>query len=170
MATIATICKFNQIVFCKILSQFRNQHVMDICPTDQCKDMNCILRHQRACKFFSNFGRCKFDEQCAYLHNSRNQTVDLEIRELESEIRRTKTKIKDIESLQERMDKLETVHKASEEFDVKMSERVFKIECILKEQDQPKPSLEQNQISELEEKLSELSQNFYIRVQSDILK
>ena len=94
----------------------------------------------------------------------------MEIRELESEIRRTKTKIKDVESLQERMDKLETIQKVSEEIDVKMSERVFKIECILKEQVQPKPSLEQNQISELEEKLSELSQNFYIRVQSDILK
>ena len=64
------------------------------------------------------------------------------------------------------MNKLEAIQKkASEKIYVRMSERVFKIEQV-----QPKPSLEQNQISELEEKLSELSQNFYIRVQSDILK
>ena len=166
MATIETICKFNQTGFCKFLSHCRNQHVMDICPTVQCKDMNCVLRHPRTCKFFSNFGRCKFDEECAYLHNSRNQTIDLEIRELESELRRTKTKIKELKNFQERMDKLETIQKASEEIDMKMSDRVFRIESILEERNQPKPFVEGNQISELEEKLGELSQNFYILMNS----
>ena len=166
MATIETICKFNQTGFCKFLSHCRNQHVMDIYPTNQCKDMHCVLRHPRTCKFFSNFGRCKFDEECAYLHNSRNQTIDLEIRELESELRKTKTKIKELENIQERMDKLETIQKASEEIDMKMSDRVFRIESILEERNQPKPFVEGNQISELEEKLGELSQNFYILMNS----
>ena len=131
MATIETICEFNQTGFCKFLSHCRNQHVMDICPTDQCKDMNCVLRHPRTCNFFSNFGRCKFDEECAYLHNSRNQTIDLEIRELESEMRKTESKIKDIESLQEIIGKLESILEASEEIDTKLSDRVLRLESLV---------------------------------------
>ena len=119
--------------------------------------MNCVLRHPRACKFFSNFGRWKFNYQCAYLHSfTRNQTLDFEIRELGTEIMKTKEKIKDVENLQIRIDKLETNLKASEESDTKILENVHRFEGILKEQIQSKSSEKKNQISELREKVSEL--------------
>ena len=103
--------------------------------------MNCLLRHPRECKFFSNFGRCKFAEQCALLHRSQNQTFDLEIRELRSAIMKTESKIKDIVSLQERIEKLEFILEASEEIDIKLSDRVSKLEARLNEQTQPKSIL-----------------------------
>jgi chromosome segregation ATPase len=96
----------------------------------------------------------------AYFHtSSRMQTLDLEISELESEIRKTQDKIKDIENLQIRIDKLETNQKASEESDRKILEKVQRFENILNEQIQSKSS-------ELEEKVSELSLNFNILMNS----
>ena len=40
MATLETICKFNQSGFCKFLANCRKQHVMEICPTIQCNNKN----------------------------------------------------------------------------------------------------------------------------------
>ena len=70
IANIETICKFNQYGFCKFLSQCRKQHINDICSNNQYNSNTCLLRNPRVCKYFSNFQRCKFAEQCAYLHHS----------------------------------------------------------------------------------------------------
>ena len=79
---------------------------------------------------------------------------------------KTESKIKDIVSLQERIEKLEFILEASEEIDTKLSDRVSKLEVMLNEQTQPKSILEENKINGMEEKLSELGQNFYILMNS----
>ena len=154
MATIETICKFNQSGFCKFLSHCRKQHVMDICPTNQCNIKTCLLRHPKLCKYFFNSGRCKFNGQCAYLHHQTKSTVELEISELESKLEEMKTKIKDIENLQLRLDQHETELKTFVD---------EKVQHILKETQNQQNSCENvNKIENLEEKLKELSENFYI--------
>ena len=90
----------------------------------------------------------------------------MEIRELESEMRKNESKLKDIESLQERIGKLESVLEASKELDTTLSGRVCRLESILNEQNQSEPAVEGNKINEMEEKLNELGQNFYILMSS----
>ena len=145
MATIETICKFNQSGFCKFLSHCRKQHVMDICPTNQCNIKTCLLRHPKLCKYFFNSGRCKFEDQCAYLHHQTKSTVEHEISELESKLEEMKTKIKDIENLQIRLDQHETELKTFVD---------EKVEHILKENQNQQNSCENvKKIENLEEKL-----------------
>ena len=152
MATSETVCKFNQSGFCKFLTQCRKQHVMNICPTTQCNNVNCLLRHPRVCKFFSNFGRCKFSDSCAYLHNF-DKNVDDKISELESEIQKIKTKIKEVETIQLRLESLETRLNIIENASVKMSEKT-------------KPTGNEIKMEEFELKLSQLDENFYVLVKS----
>ena len=67
MATIETICKFNQFGFCKFLSHCRRHHVNEIC-LEMCNNCNCPKRHPKTCKFFEKYNRCKFGEYCAFAH------------------------------------------------------------------------------------------------------
>ena len=101
-------CKFNQYGFCKFGTHCRKHHIMDICPIYQCMDKVCTLRHPRACRFFFQFGRCKFGDLCAYLHNSSNKTLEDEIKVLKSEVESIKARNSEIESLLYRMSLMET--------------------------------------------------------------
>ena len=86
MAT-ETICKFNQSGFCKFQSHCRKQHYMEICTNTQCSMVTCVYRHPRACRYFNNFGRCKFEDSCAYLHKKDDRKdQEKEIEKLRKEV------------------------------------------------------------------------------------
>ena len=142
MATIETICKFNQSGFCKFLSQCRKQHVMEICPTNQCNIKTCLLRHPKMCKYFSNSGSCKFNFQCAYLHHHTKNTVDVEISELESKIKEMESKIQEIEILQLKLDQHETQLKLLDSDNQKQNEQ------------------HETKLEDLAQKVKEVSENF----------
>ena len=84
-----TICKFNQFGYCKFQTHCRKQHMMDMCQNIECDLKTCLLRHSSICKYYFSFGRCKFADTCAYLHRN----VDIEIRELETQLCDMKIKI-----------------------------------------------------------------------------
>jgi hypothetical protein len=105
MATTETICKFNQYGFCKFLSKCRKQHINDICSNSQCNSNTCLLRHPRVCKYFSNYQRCKFAEQCAYLHHSITiaetssaevQAHTQEVSELREQVKNLRVEVKNL--------------------------------------------------------------------------
>ena len=96
MATAETICKFNQSGFCKYQSNCRKQHIMEICTNTQCNMVNCVYRHPRVCRYFTNIGRCKFDESCAYLHKSDLITSEFR-REHEEEIQKLRQEVGDLQ-------------------------------------------------------------------------
>ena len=50
------------------LSQHRHFHNDVICMNENCSDRMCRKRHPHKCKYFLNFGYCKFEASCAYLH------------------------------------------------------------------------------------------------------
>ena len=152
MATVETICKFNQSGFCKFLSHCRKQHVMEICPTNQCNNKTCLLRHPKICKYFSNSGSCKFDEHCTYLHIK--NTLDGEIGELETKIKEMENKIHEIEILQLRLDQQENQLKLLDADCKKLSEQ--------KDENQQIPSENETKVENLVEKIEELSLNFNI--------
>eukprot|EP00092_Neocalanus_flemingeri_P059010 GFUD01070439.1.p1 GENE.GFUD01070439.1~~GFUD01070439.1.p1 ORF type:complete len:313 (+),score=42.55 GFUD01070439.1:267-1205(+) len=85
MAT-QNVCKFNKFGFCKFKETCRKQHVMEICENSSCAVSTCIFRHPRMCRFFRDFGRCKFTVGCSYVHGfKKNEMGALDISTLKSE-------------------------------------------------------------------------------------
>ena len=103
MATSETICKFNQTGYCKYESHCRKHHVTEICPNIQCTKTSCLYRHPRVCRYFSNSGKCKFSDSCAYLHKNNNKTLEKEIseqkKEFMKEIRKLRVEIEDLRKI-----------------------------------------------------------------------
>ena len=85
VATSETICRFNKTGFCKYAARCRKQHVMDICQNLSCYLATCVKRHPRVCKFFLSYGRCKFDNSCAYLHHHFLDSTDENLRKMKQE-------------------------------------------------------------------------------------
>ena len=112
------VCRYYKFGYCKFGNQCRNLHVEELCDIKQCDISKCDKRHPRPCKFFMDYGRCKFSDYCKYKHihpENNNKTEDFmsKIKEFEkvidekdSVIRKLK---KEIETNNERLDKLETV-------------------------------------------------------------
>ena len=150
MATIETICKFNQTGFCKFVSHCRNQHIMDICPNKKCSIKTCVFMHPKICKYFFNFEMCKFDVKCAYIHHASKENLDTQIDDLESKMKKIEAKIDVIDSLQLRLELQETKLKTLEHLDTKLKARDLNVD--------------ENKIDELQKNLKDLSDNFYILI------
>ena len=62
------------------------------CESFKCDGRNCDKRHPRECRFYNDYGRCKFGESCLYDHVDRSDPV---LEELE----RVKAKLDVVEDL-----------------------------------------------------------------------
>ena len=154
METKETICKFNQFGYCKYLTHCRKHHIMDICPNIQCKEAACLFRHPRICKYFLDYGSCKFDSSCAFRHESNTKNKDQEIEALKSELQVIETKIRNLEAQERRLEKLEA--------DIKVIENAGNSE---KEQSEA-VIYNHSDRAMTDNKLCELEENFYILVKA----
>ena len=78
------ICKYDKFGYCKLGEKCRKQHIKEICFEKACDVSQCKQRHPKACRYFRNYGRCKFSP-CAFKHEDHviyNETVDKEIKTL----------------------------------------------------------------------------------------
>jgi hypothetical protein len=49
-------------------------HVHELCQNvKNCKEEKCTQRHPKTCKTFKDKGKCRFDSDCAYLHEEDSQ-------------------------------------------------------------------------------------------------
>ena len=64
------------------------------CLRTPCKEPNCIKRHAKKCKYFSEHNFCKFNNSCAYIHKEKEENVEL------------KSALKDISSLRDEIEKI----------------------------------------------------------------
>ena len=104
-----TICKFNQRGFCKFRSMCRKRHIIEVCQKINCDISGCQLRHPQKCRYFYIYGECKFEDDCAYLHENCRITelkdaVDVLNRKHEVEVQKLTEEIKDLKSV------IETLH------------------------------------------------------------
>ena len=86
-----TVCRYNKIGYCKYKDKCRNRHIEAICVDESC-DGICEQRHPKVCRFYQQYGRCKFNP-CMYSHGpsqilhliSKIETLEkeLEIKELD---------------------------------------------------------------------------------------
>ena len=73
---------YNKFGYCKHKTSCRKRHVEEICNSQACNVTNCIKRHPQVCKYFCSFGRCKFGDSCAYVHELPQNQVMIEIQVL----------------------------------------------------------------------------------------
>ena len=62
------VCQFYKYGFCKYGSRCRHHHNHTVCENDACEIFKCSFRHPRPCRFYKEFGRCKFGEYCQFSH------------------------------------------------------------------------------------------------------
>ena len=62
-----TFCKYNKFGHCKFQNTCRHKHVNTVCRSENCDVALCEKRHPKLCRYFLNYGRCKFDP-CSYSH------------------------------------------------------------------------------------------------------
>jgi hypothetical protein len=63
------ICKFNQRRFCKFGQRCKKKHENKMCEIiDECKNQNCTKRHPQICRNYTKNNKCRFLNDCAYLH------------------------------------------------------------------------------------------------------
>ena len=94
MADYDNICKFFKFEYCKHGDTCRKLHLKEVCEKDVCESTDiCRKRHPAACRYFSNYGRCKF-HHCAYRH-FRNET-ERKIDVLEGKLEQTNSKLQKI--------------------------------------------------------------------------
>ena len=69
---VENVCRFHKFGFCKFKSDCKNKHIEEICEEKSC-DKKCDKRHPKPCKYFVNFGDCKW--LGAYLGHTDNHGV-----------------------------------------------------------------------------------------------
>ena len=92
----APICLYNKFGYCKFGEKCRKYHINEICSENTCDITSCNQRHPRACRYFRDYGRCKFFP-CAFKHEIDPSRNDFE------------NKNKEIKDISERLLALEQV-------------------------------------------------------------
>ena len=93
------VCYHNKYGYCKYKEECRKRHVNLICDDPACDIRSCESRHPKNCKFYIQYGRCKFDP-CAFLHvenNNNIQDLKKENEQILKQIENMDTKIKEID-------------------------------------------------------------------------
>ena len=158
----AVVCLKSKFGYCKFGSRCENIHYKEVCEKDVkfCIGKLCEKRHPVFCKFFQQFGRCKFGEFCSYRHtyNKENKTerkvdeMKFEIKELKSEVVELKTEVTEL--------KTEVVELKTDVVELKTETNMLKtklerLEIMLKNSEKCENKQGKNDKSEIEEKTLE---------------
>ena len=85
----ATVCKYFKFGYCKYQNSCRFKHVDTICDNLRCEIVSCEKRHPKDCKYFREFGRCKFSP-CSFKHVNVRAEQEKKIDHLEKSLPRKK--------------------------------------------------------------------------------
>ena len=111
MAAEDSFCKFHQFGHCKFGPTCRKFHTKDTCSNFKCTMVACSSRHPKQCKFYMLYGRCKFADNCSYLHVPTRNTIEnalsQEIESLKVEVKLLKSENIEMKSKLSRLDTIE---------------------------------------------------------------
>ena len=62
------VCPHNKFGYCKYQETCKILHVNDVCENSSCDISTCMSRHPKTCKYYRDFGRCKFN--CKHIENT----------------------------------------------------------------------------------------------------
>ena len=93
------VCPFNKFGYCKHKDMCRKLHINELCENNTCDFSLCKFRHPKTCKWYWEYGRCKFNP-CAFKHieniNS-EENVKLESEKIMLKLRNVETALKALE-------------------------------------------------------------------------
>ena len=99
------VCGFFKFGYCKYKDTCRKKHNSEICENTSCEIRNCLLRHPKICRYFRDFGRCKFDELCAFKHIEAETTSSKRLEMLEKKVEENKKIIDQLRLAQKKIEK-----------------------------------------------------------------
>ena len=107
--SIEKLCNFNKYGHCMYGITCHKKHVNTIWEKTDCEIEKCEFRHPRKCKFYLQFGRCKFSP-CSYKHEQGYEAkldgLEKLVKEKEVEILSLKNHVKFIDSKLEKLEQL----------------------------------------------------------------
>ena len=81
-----SICSYFKFGHCKFGILCRKRHIETQCDSVDCSLNVCEKRHPKLCKYFQNYGRCKF-MPCFYKHVEASKIEESRIEDLEKKVR-----------------------------------------------------------------------------------
>ena len=70
------ICIYEKFGFCRNGVGCKFTHPTLVCDDENCNIKDCLKRHPQACRFFTNYSKCKFGDTCKFLHrNHKDDTI-----------------------------------------------------------------------------------------------
>ena len=136
MAAPDLYCKYNYSGHCKYELTYHKRRLSETCSDFPCNAKNCEKRHPYLCRYFENFRKCKFGDECSYLHRENQSHMNL----------------KDIEMLKEEIRKLKMERENLEKF-------IHKLSNIEKEIENLRESLEECKTNELPLDTDQINEN-----------
>ena len=95
------VCLFNKFGYCRYGELCKHKHLKEVCDDLDCEQKEvCHKRHPKQCRYYRDFGRCKFSEYCFFRHE---ESFKQNHNQIESELEQLKHKVMMLE------DKLESI-------------------------------------------------------------
>ena len=70
-------CIYYKYGHCKFQNLCRNNHLQELCDIEHCDGRTCDKRHPKLCRYFQNYGKCKFSP-CSYHHGDSLENVKIQ--------------------------------------------------------------------------------------------
>ena len=105
--TSENLCNHYKFGFCKHGDHCRKRHIKEKCDEEHCDQRTCEKRHPLECRYFREYGRCKFGSYCLYDHVVKVDPKLQELREIKDKIEAIEKKLD--EKIQEIADQLNII-------------------------------------------------------------
>ena len=89
-------CRRNKYGYCKHGAKCNFRHEEEICNDNNCNIFKCDKRHPRNCKWYQDYGRCKFSSYCKFKHVKLDSIEDL-VKKIKQNENKLDKSIKNIE-------------------------------------------------------------------------
>lgn len=106
---VSQICHHHKFGYCRFKEQCEKEHVKEECQAlSACKEVrSCNKRHPKTCKRLVLERFCKFGDECAYLHLTRDNSKEVytevieEVKNLKAEVDLLKKTVKSLSHIKE---------------------------------------------------------------------
>ena len=72
-------CGYFKYGYCRFGRNCLKPHITEECRDRKCSVRECERRHPRLCRYWRDYGRCKFEDNCAFRHEDETKRKTDEI-------------------------------------------------------------------------------------------